>query len=266
MSFRAAAWLKLPVSTKSQKILNVSSCMSEREDKFFTSERFTMQITLNLNSVHSKIVETAKRVGREPLDIQLIAVTKTFPVEVVREAVEAGHKIFGENKVQELLAKQPQLPSTLQWHLIGHLQSNKVRKVLPAIAAIHSVDSLDLARDINRIAAELGLFPKVFLEVNVAAEASKHGFAPATLEAELDALLALDRLEIYGFMCVPPHSGEPEDSRKHFVFLRELRDKMEARAGAPFPQLSMGMSNDYQIAVEEGSTHVRVGSAIFGSR
>lgn len=220
----------------------------------------------NLISVQSKIAAAAERAGRKSAQIELVAVTKTIPVEVIREAVEAGQRLFGENRVQELLTKQPGLPSNLRWHLIGHLQSNKVRKVLPVVEAIHSVDSLELARDINRIAAELGQYPKVYLEVNVAGEASKHGFAPANLEAELEDLLSLDRLEIQGLMCVPPISKDAEDSRKHFVFLREFRDKVEKLARVPFPALSMGMSGDYEIAVEEGATVVRVGSAIFGKR
>jgi pyridoxal phosphate enzyme (YggS family) len=220
----------------------------------------------NLKLVHTKIADAANRAGRQAAEIELIAVTKTFPVEVIREAVEAGHRLFGENRVQELLTKQPDLPTTLRWHLIGHLQSNKVRKILPVVEAIHSVDSLDLAQDMNRIAAESGQYPKIYLEVNVAAEASKHGFSPARLECELETLLALDRLEIQGLMCVPPISKEPEDSRKHFVFLREFRDKLQKLAGIPLSGLSMGMSGDYEVAVEEGATIVRVGSAIFGGR
>lgn len=220
----------------------------------------------NFIAVQSKIADAATRARRKAGEVELVAVTKTFPVEVIREAVEAGQRLFGENRVQELLGKVPELPSSLRWHLIGHLQSNKVSKVLPVVDAIHSVDSLDLARDINRIAAELGQYPRVYLEVNVAAEASKHGFAPARLEAELEPLLLLDRLEIQGLMCVPPIGKEPEDSRKHFVFLRELRDKLARLAGTPFPGLSMGMSGDYEIAVEEGATIVRVGSALFGKR
>jgi pyridoxal phosphate enzyme (YggS family) len=128
------------------------------------------------------------------------------------------------------------------------------------------VDSLDLARDINRIAGELGLFPKVFLEVNVAGESSKFGFTPEKVAAELENLMKLDKLEIQGFMCVPPVSREPEDSRKYFVALRELRDRLAKQAKTPFPGLSMGMSGDYAVAVEEGATMVRVGSAIFGKR
>ncbi len=220
----------------------------------------------NLITVQSKLSAAAQRSGRKAEEVELVAVTKTFPVEDIREAMDAGLRLFGENRVQELLSKQPSLPSSVRWHLIGHLQSNKVRKILPAVEMIHSVDSLDLAQDINRIAADLGQYPKIYLEVNVAAEASKHGFAPDKLEAGLETLLGLERLEIQGLMCIPPAGEEPEDSRKYFAFLREFRDKLEKAAGAPIPGLSMGMSGDYEIAVEEGATIVRVGSALFGKR
>jgi len=223
-------------------------------------------IAENCSIIQSKINSAASRSGRSEADVELIAVSKTMPAERVREAVEAGLQIFGENRVQELLSKQPLLPASLRWHLIGHLQSNKVRKVLPVVEAIHSVDSLELAADINRISADLGLFPKVFLEVNVVGEASKFGFNPARLEMTLEDLFKLDRLEIQGLMCVPPISEKPGDSRPHFIALRELRDRLEKRAGTKFPSLSMGMSGDYEVAVEEGATHVRVGSALFGSR
>jgi len=217
-------------------------------------------------AVRSTMAEAARRSGRVADDVELLAVCKTFPAEVVREAVDAGLRLFGENRVQELLAKQPLLPSHLRWHLIGHLQSNKIRKVLPCVEAVESVDSLELARDIDRIAAELGLFPKVYLEVNVAAEASKFGFAPPMLESQIEELLALDRLEIQGLMCVPPPAPDPGDSRKYFVFLREFAERLGKQAGAPLAKLSMGMSHDYPVAIEEGATLVRVGTAIFGGR
>lgn len=223
-------------------------------------------IAENILTVQDRIAEAAGRAGRDPGQIELLAVCKTFPAEVVREAVDAGQRLFGENRVQELLAKQPLLPSSLRWHFIGHLQSNKIRKVLPVVDAIQSVDNLDLARDINRIAAELGLFPKVFLEVNVAAEASKFGFAPGKLAEQIEELFHLDRLEIQGLMCIPPPVPKPEDARKSFVFLREFRDRLEQQTGTRFPALSMGMSHDYEVAIEEGATIVRVGSAIFGDR
>ncbi len=223
-------------------------------------------VAVKIDIVRSSIAEAARRSGRDAEDVELLAVCKTFSAEVVHEAVEAGLRLFGENRVQEFLAKQPLLPSHLRWHLIGHLQSNKIRKVLPCVEAIQSVDSLDLARDIDRVAAEMGLFPKVYLEVNVAAEASKFGFATAMLESQLENLLALKRLEIQGLMCIPPPGRKPEDSRKYFIFLREFRDTLEKQSGATFAKLSMGMSHDYAVAVEEGATIVRVGSAIFGSR
>ncbi|MDB6075295.1 MAG: hypothetical protein JWO89_2935 [Verrucomicrobiaceae bacterium] len=220
----------------------------------------------NLAAIRERLASAVERAGRKASDVELLAVSKTFPVEVLQEAVDAGQTLFGENKVQELLAKQPALPSRLRWHVIGHLQSNKVRKILPIVEAIHSVDSLDLAKDINRIGGELGLYPKVYLEVNVAAESTKFGFKPQGLKEQLDALYALDRLEVQGLMCIPPFSADAEDSRRYFAQLRALRDELEKQGGAPLPKLSMGMSHDFEVAVAEGSTIVRVGSAIFGGR
>ncbi|WP_395744557.1 YggS family pyridoxal phosphate-dependent enzyme [Prosthecobacter sp.] len=219
-----------------------------------------------LQAIRDRIAAAAQRCGRDPASVELLAVSKTFPVEAIREAMDAGQLLFGENKVQEILLKAPQLPAEVQWHLIGHLQSNKVRKVLPHVRAIHSVDSLDLARDVDRIAGELGLMAKVYLEVNLAEEGSKHGFGVEEVRANLEALRALKRLEIQGLMCIPPFDEEAEKSRPYFVQLRELREELEQRGGAPLPLLSMGMSHDFEIAVEEGATMVRVGSAIFGER
>jgi PLP dependent protein len=219
-----------------------------------------------LQAIRDRISAAAQRCGRDPASIELLAVSKTFPVEAIREAVAAGQLLFGENKVQEILAKAPQLPASLQWHLIGHLQSNKVRKVLPQVKAIHSIGSLDLARDVDRIATELGLFPQVYLEVNVGDESSKHGFSAEQLRDNLEALYAFKRLEIQGLMCIPPFDPDPALSRPYFTKLRTLRDKLEQCGGAPLPRLSMGMSHDFDIAVEEGATIVRVGSAIFGAR
>lgn len=219
-----------------------------------------------LQAIRDRIAAAAARCGRDPASIELLAVSKTFPVETIREAVDAGQLLFGENKVQELLAKAPQLPPKLEWHLIGHLQSNKVRKVLPQAKFIHSIDSLDLARDVDRIAAELGLYPKVYLEVNLAAESSKHGFSAEKLRSGLEDLYTLRRLEIQGLMCIPPFDADAAKSRPYFVQLRQLRDELEKIGGGPLPRLSMGMSHDFEIAIEEGSTIVRVGSAIFGDR
>lgn len=223
-------------------------------------------ISQRLQAIRERIQNAAERSGRDPAAAELLAVSKTFPVEAIQEAVAAGQLLFGENKVQEVMAKAPQLPASLQWHLIGHLQSNKVRKILPLAASIHSVGSLSLARDVDRIAGELGLFPKVYLEVNLATESSKHGFTIEDLRSSLEDLYALRRLEIQGLMCIPPFDDDPEKSRPYFVQLRELRDELEKSGGAPLPRLSMGMSHDFEIAIAEGATIVRVGSAIFGER
>jgi pyridoxal phosphate enzyme (YggS family) len=220
-----------------------------------------------LHAIRERLRIACERSGRDISSVDLLAVSKTFPVEAIREAMDAGQLLFGENKVQEVLAKAPELPSKLRWHLIGHLQSNKVRKILPLVDAVHSVDSIDLARDIQRIGGELGLFPKVYLEVNLAAESTKHGFKPAELrEGGLDALYEMDRLHIQGLMCIPPFDPMPEKTRPYFATLRTLRDELEKLGGAPLPKLSMGMSHDFEVAIEEGATIVRVGSAIFGDR
>lgn len=219
-----------------------------------------------LDHIRLKIAGAARRARRDPASIELVAVSKTHPAETVREAIEAGQLVFGENRVQELLSKAALLPSTTHWHLIGHLQSNKIRKVLPLCDLIHGVDTSDLARDIDRIAEELGLFPRILLEVNVAGEASKFGFKPDALRDEIEDLLSLKRVQVEGLMTIAPFSEEPEDSRPHFVALRKLRDELAKCTGTPLPILSMGMSGDFEVAIEEGATHVRIGSAIFGSR
>ena len=225
-----------------------------------------INIEANLNRVRDEIAQAAKVSGRNVTDVELVAVTKTHPAEVVREAIGAGQLLFGESKVQEARAKIPLLPSHLRWHFIGHLQKNKIRHALPLFEMIHSVDSLDLAQAIDRIAQEDGLHPRILLEVNVAGEGSKFGFKATTLRAELESLLLLSRLSIEGLMCIPPLAEEAEASRKYFVELRELRDAIEKEFQVKLPQLSIGMTNDYSVAVEEGATLVRVGTAIFGER
>jgi len=213
-----------------------------------------------------RISEAERRSGRPGGSVELVAVSKNNAAGVIREAVDAGQTLFGENRVQEALPKISELPGFLRWHFIGHLQSNKIRRMLPSFELIHGVDSPDLARDIDRVAAECGLFPKVLLEVNVSGESSKHGFAPHELENSLEELLELPRLQVEGFMTMAPLAPDPEASRPFFASLRELRDRMASAAGIPLPVLSMGMSGDYAVAIEEGATLVRVGSAIFGGR
>ena len=225
-----------------------------------------LPISEALATVRHAIDQAASAAGRDPAGIELVAVSKTHPPATLHEAADAGQMIFGESRLQEARAKVPLLPTRLRWHFIGHLQKNKIRAALPLFELFHSLDSLDLARQVHRIAGEDGQRPKVLLEVNVAGEASKFGFSPETLRAQLDDLLALDRLDIGGLMTVAPYAAEPENSRPYFRHLRELRDRLQDEAGVGLPQLSMGMSGDYLVAVAEGATLVRVGSAIFGQR
>ena len=220
----------------------------------------------NLERVRAQIAEAAKKSGRSLDDIELVAISKTHEAEKVRAAFDAGQELFGESRVQEARAKIPLLPSPARWHFVGRLQRNKIRHALPLFELFHSIDSLDLACDLNRIAEEEGLRPRVLLEVNVAGEGSKIGFAPATLRSQMEDLLELPRLTIEGLMTIPPLAPEAEASRKYFVMLRELRDEFAAEFHLELPRLSMGMSGDFAIAIEEGATLVRVGTAIFGKR
>jgi pyridoxal phosphate enzyme (YggS family) len=223
-------------------------------------------IAENLERVRAQIAQAAGKLGRSAVGVDLVAISKTHDAAKVREAIEAGQNTFGESKVQEARAKIPELASNLHWHFVGHLQKNKIRQALPLFELIHSVDSLALAQDMNRIAEEDGLHPRALLEVNVAGEGSKFGFQPEKLRAEMESLLELPRLSILGLMCIPPIAEEAEASRKYFVQLRELRDQLQTEFHVDLAQLSMGMTQDYATAVEEGATLVRVGTAIFGER
>ena len=223
------------------------------------------EIARNLDLVQSQIADAGKKSGR-PNDIELVAISKTHEAEKVRAAFDAGQQLFGESRVQEARAKIPLLPSAARWHFVGRLQKNKVRHALPLFELFHSVDSLELARDMNRIAEEEGLHPRVLLEVNVAGEGSKIGFAPDILRAQMEAVLALPRLTIEGLMTIPPLAPEAEASRQYFVSLRELRDQFVGEFQIELPHLSMGMTGDFIVAIEEGATLVRVGTAIFGKR
>jgi uncharacterized pyridoxal phosphate-containing UPF0001 family protein len=206
------------------------------------------EITENLGRVRSQIAEAAKKSGRVLDDIELVAISKTHEAEKVRAAFDAGQQLFGER------------------HFVGRLQKNKIRHALPLFELFHSVDSLDLARDMNRIADEEGMRPRVLLEVNVAGEGSKIGFAPDSLRAQMQALLELPRLTIEGLMTIPPLAPEAEVSRKYFTMLRELRGQLANEFQIALPHLSMGMTGDFMVAIEEGATLVRVGTAIFGAR
>ena len=223
-------------------------------------------IPSNLERVRLQIADATKKSGRSLNHIELVAISKTHEAGKVRAALDAGQQIFGESRVQEARAKIPLLPSTARWHFVGRLQKNKIRHALPLFELFHSVDSIELAREMNRIADEEGLHPRVLLEVNVAGEGSKIGFAPDFLREEMETLLDLPRLSIEGLMTIPPVAPEAEASRKYFSALRDLRDQFAAQFRVKLPQLSMGMSGDFSVAIEEGATLVRVGTAIFGKR
>ena len=220
----------------------------------------------NLAAILACIDAVARKHGRKPGEVRLVAVSKTHPPEAIREVFEAGQRAFGESRVQEALPKLDALPPEIQWHFIGHLQTNKIRKVIGRFALFHGVDNQNLAQQMNRIAGELGVTANVLLEVNVSAEESKFGFDPSALPAALDALLPLTFLRIQGLMTMAPFSDDPEKARPYFAKLRELRDRLAIESGNPLPELSMGMSGDFEQGIAEGATIVRVGSAIFGER
>jgi pyridoxal phosphate enzyme (YggS family) len=217
----------------------------------------------SLAILKNRISEAAARSGRSPAEIELVVVSKGQSIENMRELVDGGTLLFGESRLQEALSKIAMLPARVRWHCIGHLQSNKVRKALPCFELIHSVDNEELACTIDRIASEIGLFPRVLLEVNVSGEGTKYGFSPEVLKLSFEKLLRLPRLQVEGLMTMAPLSLDPETARPYFRKLRELRDELAANSGVPLSTLSMGMSGDYEVAIEEGATLVRVGSAIF---
>ncbi|MBQ3144321.1 MAG: YggS family pyridoxal phosphate-dependent enzyme [Akkermansia sp.] len=226
-----------------------------------------MYIQDQLGEIRKAIAGAAARAGRTAESITLLAVSKTFPVSDILQAYADGQRIFGENRLQEAMEKMPQMPQDCEWHLIGPLQRNKVRKALEqGFALIQAVDSMKLAATISRIAGELGITAHILLEVNIDGEASKHGFTPQQLEEEWEALTELPGLDIRGLMCIPAPVDNPQDARPAFAALRTLVEKLRERGPLPLPELSMGMSHDFEVAVEEGATIVRVGSAIFGKR
>ena len=223
-------------------------------------------ISGRIKEVTEQIAVAAEKCGRLASEIGLIAVSKSQSAEAVRAAFDAGQLLFGENRAQELIAKVPLLPSSIHWHFIGHLQKNKVRKVLPLVDLVHGVDSMELALDIDRIASELGLFPRVLLEVNVSGEATKFGFTPDVARREAPGLLALPQVQWEGLMTIAPIADAAERARPFFAQLRTLRDRIAAENQVELPTLSMGMSDDFQAAIKEGATLIRLGTAIFGPR
>ena len=222
-----------------------------------------MGIETSLAEVKARLAEALKAAGRKPDEARLIAVSKTFPAECAQEAYACGQRAFGENRVQELSEKAPKLPADTEWHLIGHLQQNKVRAALEHASWIHSIDSLALLQRTVKIAGELGVSPKLLLEVNISGEESKFGLAPSDVPSVLEGC---PTPMLAGFMTVAPLGASETDLHRIFAGLRSLRDEMEAESGLRLPELSMGMSGDFEIAVAEGATMVRVGTAIFGHR
>ncbi len=231
-----------------------------------------MSIASNMAAIRERIAAAARRCNRDPDEVTLMAVSKTFPAERIVEAYKAGQRTFGENRVQEFADKVPPLQhlTNAQFHLIGHLQSNKAAKAVELFHSVDSVDSLRLARRLNDAAAKLGRKLNVLVEINVGSEEQKSGVAPHS--RELDELLTvaptLGHLRILGLMTIPPYTEFPEDARPYFRALRQLREDLSRRSlpAVRLDVLSMGMSHDFEVAIEEGATEVRIGTAIFGER
>lgn len=225
-----------------------------------------MDLAENLSVVRQRIAAACARAGREPGSVTLIAVTKGQAPEAVCEAARLGLGVFGENRVQEAKAKIPVCPGRLRWHLIGHLQTNKCRDAVELFEMVQSVDSLHLAEEIAKRAEQGGKTMPILLEVNAVGEASKSGYRAEQLLGELEQINGLRRLEIQGLMTVPPWALDPEKVRPVFRQMRELKGRCEQVLGAPLPHLSMGMTGDFEVAIEEGATMVRIGTALFGER
>ena len=228
-----------------------------------------MSVADRLSTVRARIDAAARGAGRAPSSVRLVAVSKTFPIEAVRDACAAGQRDFGENRVQEALEKiGASADLDVRWHLIGHLQTNKVRKAAAAFAMIQSVDSVELLRRLDAAAAESGRTPDLLIQVDLAGEATKSGARPEDVPAILEAATTCRAARVIGLMTIPPIPGTPEDARPWFRQLRALREQWLA-AGTPptiLREMSMGMSGDFEVAIQEGATIVRVGTAIFGAR
>ena len=226
-------------------------------------------ISANIDKIRERIVTACRRVGRQPEEVTLVAVAKTFPAEMVAEAVRAGVADIGENYVQEVIAKRETLASeTIRWHFIGHLQSNKVRQVAGWVHLVHALDSVSLARELDARAARSGRVIEVLIEVNTTGESSKFGLPPERVPEFIRSLEPLSHLRIGGLMTIGPFLPDPEGSRPMFRTLRVLRDEIARtpQHNVHLRHLSMGMTGDFEVAIEEGATLVRIGTAIFGSR
>jgi len=223
-------------------------------------------IAQNLAEVRATIAAACRKAGRDPAEVRLVAVSKTVAAERVREAIDAGQDLFGENYLQEARDKITVLGRQLSWHLVGHLQTNKAKPAVELFDLIHAVDRLKLARALSAAAAALPKIQDVLIQVNQAGEESKSGVAPEVAAALLKDITQLPHLRVRGLMTMPPWFADPEAVRPYFKALRELRDRLQDASGLALPELSMGMSGDFAVAVEEGATLVRVGTAIFGHR
>jgi len=225
------------------------------------------EIHSNLDRVHERIARAAKRAGRSADEITVVAVSKTFPAEAIRAAYTAGVRHFGENRVQEWESKYRALADLdATWHLIGHLQSNKVRRAAYLFRRIDSVDNLGLAKKLDAAAAAEGKNLPVLIEVHLGGETTKSGVGQSDLPALAESVAPFAHLDLVGLMTIPPFAVDPQQARLYFRKLRELRDNVSRRLGRKLPVLSMGMSHDFEIAIEEGATEIRIGTAIFGER
>jgi len=225
-----------------------------------------IDLAANFAAINERIQAACVRAGRAPASVTLVAVSKGHPPEMIRAAAELGQRVFGESRVQEAKVKIEQCPGNLRWRLIGHLQSNKCRDAVELFEMIESVDRLSIAQDLSKWAEKASKTLPVLLEVNIAGEASKFGFRPEQLLSTLGEINALPKIEIHGLMTIAPWTPEPEKVRPVFRQLRELKEQAEQILGAPLAHLSMGMSGDFEVAIEEGATLVRIGTALFGAR
>lgn len=227
-----------------------------------------MSIAAHCRMINDRIAAAARRSGRPPESVRLIAVSKTQPAVAVREATQGGQRLFGENYVQELLAKAAEVSDPVEWHFIGALQSNKVRQIAGLVSLIHSVDRLSLAEEIDRQWGKLGASADVLIQVNISREATKTGTSSTELIQLVRSVAALPHVRVRGLMTMPPFFDDPEGARPFFSELRRLAGEVSAEEipGVEMTELSMGMSGDFEVAIEEGATLVRVGSAIFGER
>lgn len=227
-----------------------------------------MMLKENFEEVEAKIQAACKRCGRNREEITLVAVSKTKPVSMLQEAYELGTRTFGENKVQEIMDKYPVLPQDISWHMIGHLQRNKVKYIIDKVSLIHSVDSFRLAEAIEKEAAKKNLIANILIEVNVAKEETKFGIMPEDLEELIDQITAFPHIRVRGLMTIAPYVANPEENRVYFQRLRKLAVDIGAKKAdnVTMSILSMGMTNDYEVAIEEGATMVRVGTGLFGMR